>query len=42
MTQKVDFKKMIDLNIKKIVFVIKIIDLNTKVFIKKIIVTLIF
>ena len=42
MSQKAIFEKIIDLDAKEIIFVIKIIDLDAKVFAKKIIVALIF
>lgn len=40
--QKAVFKKIIDQNIEKIIFVIKIIDLNIKVFVKQKIIILVF
>lgn len=42
MTQKATFKKIIDLDAKKVVSAVKIINLDTEVFIKKIIVIPIF
>lgn len=42
MTQKTTSEKMIDLNIKEVVFTIKIFDLDAEVFAKKAMIALVF
>lgn len=42
MPQNAVFEKMIDLDAKKVMFVIKIIELDVKIFAKKIMIALIF